>query len=459
MYSSGSKLNFTLNLIAGLLLCFIYGYIAYFIDRSDFSLLILLIGFSFVATYLVLRYSDFTFRQIFGLAIIYRLIFIVSIPQLSQDFFRFFWDGQLLINGINPYLNNVNHFFLENQTDFLYQADILKEGMGDLSAGNYSNYPPVSQLLYAISAFAAQESIMIFLVILRLLLVSFDLVFIYFGKKLLKYLNKDPKTVFLYALNPLCIIEITGNLHLEGVMISLFLISVYFLIKKQFLVSGIILSLSVGTKLISLVALPLMIVFLWRRYTSSLKYKSTLIFLFGFILVLSAQFLPFFNTIFIDNFSESIGLWFGKFEFNASVYYLVRWLGFQVYGYNIIQSYGMIMPLVTIAFFMIIIFKTRPSIASILENFLWMLTVYFLLATTVHPWYILFPLAIGVFTSYRFGLMWSFLVFLSYNAYSTEVFYENLIITTIEYVMLLGFIFYELRRECLLFKFRKKSSA
>lgn len=430
-------------ILVALLSSFVYGYLAYFSERSEFFSLISLYGLAFLSTYLVIEKSSFNFKQLLWLSIIYKLIFIAAIPSLSQDFFRFFWDGQLVIQGVKPYLENVDSYFIKDSPFIIHQAEILRDGMGSLNASNYSNYPPFSQLLYAISAMVAQDSIPIFVIALRILLLGFDLIFIYFAHKILCHFNKNPKALFWYALNPLCILEITGNLHLEGVMIALFVAGVYFLISKKYAFSGLLISLSVGTKLLSLIALPLVFVFLWRTFKSVEKYKNLVIFGLSFSLVLAFQFLPFLSTEFINNFSDTIGLWFGKFEFNASVFYLVRWFGFQVYGYNIIQTYGWVMPIIAIMAFSIILFRQKRTERKVMAKFLWMLTIYFLLSTTVHPWYILFPLALSVFTRFKFALVWSFVVFLSYYAYTDSQVTESMLLISFEYGLLILAIAYD----------------
>jgi len=435
------------HLLLAILCCFAYGYIGYFTARSEFYALILILAFTFTATYFIIQKSQFSFRQLLLLALVYRLVLLFTVPNLSQDFYRFYWDGQLLLEGLNPYLNTVNHYFSENLQRHIAQAELLREGMGDLSAGNYSNYPPFSQFIYAAATWLSPKSIPGFIIALRLILMGFDILFMALAKKLLTALQLNPKLLFWYSLNPLCIIEITGNLHLEGVMIALFITAIYALIKQKYALCGVVLSLSVGTKLLSLVALPLILVFIWRNTESSKKYPQILGLCLGFLATLSLQFWPFLDSTFLGNFSQSIGLWFGKFEFNASIYYIVRWLGYQVYGYNIIQTYGLIMPLLTLLIFALFIYNTKPSIPSILKHFLWMLCIYFLLSTTVHPWYILFPLALGVFTNYKFPLVWSFVVFLSYYAYKSDGFSESGYILCLEYGVLLGVIIYDLLEE------------
>jgi len=425
-----------LALPLSLLLLIVYGILAYFTSRNDFYTLFSLVGFSFFLTYFLIEKTKLSFRKLLGLAVLFRSVFIVSIPFLSQDFFRFIWDGQLLINGLNPYAHTVDFYFETNQYQFIENATLLREGMGALNASNYSNYPPLSQFTYAISAFASQGSILGFIICLRLILIGFDMLFIVFAKKILMHLGKDPKVLFWYVLNPLCILEITGNLHLEGVMIALFVAAVYFLLKYKWILSSVLLSLSVSAKLLSLVFLPLIMKHIYSKLNIKPR-PSMLIYAIVFTLVLAVQFLFFFNPERGTNFLSSVGLWFTTFEFNASFYYLFRWVGYQIVGWNIIKYYGVLFPMVFMGIYALLFFKTKKHLNSLLTTSLLVLTVYFLLSTTIHPWYVLFPLALSVFTTYKYPIVWSFVVFLSYVAYRNGEFQENLIVIAIEYMVFL----------------------
>ncbi|MBL4754212.1 MAG: mannosyltransferase, partial [Flavobacteriales bacterium] len=72
---------------------------------------------------------------------------------------------------------------------------------------------------------------------------------------------------------------------------------------------------------------------------------------------------------------------------------------------------------------------------------------YFLLSTTVHPWYITTLVALSAFTKYQYASLWSFLVLLSYAAYAAQPFQENFYLLGLEYLLLAGFIAYELWRK------------
>ena len=52
----------------------------------------------------------------------------------------------------------------------------------------------------------------------------------------------------------------------------------------------------------------------------------------------------------MNNYLDSIGLWFQKFEFNASLYYIARELGTLFRGYNEIAIIGKITPVIVLIF-------------------------------------------------------------------------------------------------------------
>jgi hypothetical protein len=65
----------------------------------------------------------------------------------------------------------------------------------------------------------------------------------------------------------------------------------------------------------------------------------------------------------------------------------------------------------------------------------------------VHPWYVCLPVALVVFTPYRYAFIWSFTTTLSYAAYQFNPVRENLWLVAAGYIFMIGFAWQELRIE------------
>ena len=423
-----------------------YAAFAYDLDRADFLKLIGLYGALFIMSLKLIQMQKNNFWLLAGAALLLRLVFLFALPNLSQDFFRFIWDGRLIAEGWNPYQYIPNEL-IENSNFSIAQSSELLQGMGDLSAGHYSNYPPLNQLIFGIAGWLSSSSILGSVIIFRLFIILADFGTLIFGSKLLKSLNLPEYRIFWYILNPFVIIEMTGNLHFESVMVFLLILSLYLLRSGKWLWSSIVFGLSISTKLLPLMLLPLLF-----GYFISGKNSYSFLKLVGYYILASltliVSFLPFYSSDVFANFMASIGLWFGKFEFNASIYYVVRWIGFQVKGYNIIETAGKVLPLITIISVLILSFyKRRLDFKSLLMHMLLALSIYLLFSTTVHPWYLAIPLALSIFTEFRYMIVWSAVVMLSYYAYSNPEYQENYWLIAFEYIAVLCVMILELRKQ------------
>lgn len=430
----------------------LYFLFAYFLERSDFLNLLLLYSGLFYAAWKIIQHTKFNFWIWAVIGITARVLFLPSIPNLSQDFYRFIWDGRLLILGINPYMFSPEQLAngLLNATELtsleaISNAKVLIQGMGSLNASHYSNYPPINQLCFALAALFAKTSILGSVIVLRIIIIGADLGILYFGKKLLEKLNLPAKNIFWYFLNPFIIIELTGNLHFEGVMLFFVIWSLYMLDKKRWVLAAILLGVSVSVKLLPLLFLPLFYKYLapeglfkkgfWKMKKFYWLTLATIVFTFA----------PFASKTFISNFSATIGLWFQSFEFNASIYYIIRWIGFQAVGWNIIATVGLILPMVVfICIVLLTVFRKYNTTQKLITGMLLAVSIYFLLATTVHPWYIATPVLLSVFTKYKFPLLWSFMICFSYAAYGANGFNENLLLVAIEYSVVIGVALWEI---------------
>ena len=382
--------------------------------------------------------SKLGFKQILFIAILFRIVLLFMTPNLSDDYFRFIWDGDLISNGKNPYeLKPIDQVFSSPK-----EAVTLKDRTYDKmnSKEYYSVYPPVNQVFFGLVEYASGNNSYQFIVLLRLLLIGFDMGVILLLAKLLKWFSKKKELAVIYALNPLVITELTGNLHFEGVTLFFVLAAMWFLLQKRTVQAGLLYALAICTKLIPILFLPL---FIFR-----MKWKQLFVF-YGvigvFILLL---FLPFMDVNLLDTFGSSISLYFKTFEFNGSLYNMFREIGFQIYGYNQIANIGKIGQVMVLVSAVLIVIKSRRNrdLKSIFKHIVWLLLIYYAFASIVHPWYIIYLLTLSIFTNLRFPLVWSFVVVLSYYAYrDVGAVNESYWLIGFEYLVLLAAVVWDLR--------------
>ena len=425
----------------------LYGVFAYDLVRSDFTKLFIIYCILFVCFYKLTQNNKHNLKLLTWIAFGFRGVFIIAIPNLSQDFYRFIWDGRIILEGFNPYLFTVESFLSIGEYPVV-QAQELYSEMGKLNASHYSNYPPINQLCFIIAGFFAGKSILGSAVVIRILIIAADFGTLYYGKKLLAKLNLPIHNIFWYILNPFIIIELTGNLHFEGVMIFFLIWSLYLLYTKKWIYAAIVFALSVSVKLIPLIFLPLFYQwFVIKKKGSKIDF-SGLKKLVGFYSIIGITilllFAPFYSSQFVSNYMESISLWFQKFEFNASIYYILRAIGYYFSGYNLIAYIGTIIPVFVILYVLYLtFFKLHKNIANLITVMFFALSFYYFTTTTVHPWYIATLLILSIFTNYKFPLVWSFVIILSYLTYSNSENQENLWIISLEYLIVYGFLIYE----------------
>jgi len=446
-----------------------YFFFAYFLERTQFYTVSFLWFSLFGGFYILLKNKKIHFATLVGLAILFRLVFLFATPNLSQDFYRFIWDGRMILNGFNPYLSLPESFIQQNSQP-IAATKTLYEGMGQLNGSHYSNYPPLNQLCFFIAAIFASKSIFGSVIVLRILIILADFGILYFGKKLLERLGLPIKNIFWYLLNPFIIIEMTGNLHFEPIMLLFLVWAFYKLHQQKWIWAAVLFACSVSVKLIPLLFLPLFFQWFVRRNVPSNKVapirKSTaptLIktkwsfyckgirkLLLFYIIILAINillFLPFYSSEFLTNYSSSVRLWFQTFEFNASFYYIFREIGYLFRGYNEIAIIGKITPILTILFLVYLsFFRSNKDGIQLLTAMLFGLSFYYFTATTVHPWYVATPLILSVFTKYRFPIVWSLAVIVTYQAYANNPWKENLWFVFIEYLVVFSFLTYEVFR-------------
>ena len=444
--------------------CVLYFFAGYFLERTAFNQLLFVWFSLFICCYFLIKNSQLRFKDLVGISILFRLVLLFQIPNLSQDFYRFIWDGRMILEGLNPYLS-LPETFIQQGINPVVNSLSLYNGMGELNGSHYTNYPPLHQFCFYIAAIFAGKSIFGSVIVLRSIIILADIGILYFGSKLLKKLQLPVRNIFWYLLNPFIIIEMTGNLHFEPVMLFFLVWALYQLSQKKWVYAAILIACSISVKLIPLLFLPLF--YQWFVTNSPIKkdrqtnrekgskwpppFKGVAKLLIFYTIALTTTvlfFLPFYSSEFINNYTNSVGLWFHDFEFNASFYYLFREIGYLFRGWNEIAIIGKITPILTVLFLVYLtFFRKNDTLKYLIPSLLLGLTFYYFTTTTMHPWYLATLIILSVFTKYRFPIVWSVVIILSYQAYANIPWKENLWFVAIEYIIVFIYLIFELKNK------------
>jgi alpha-1,6-mannosyltransferase len=172
-------------------------------------------------------------------ATLFRLTLLPAAPALSDDIYRYLWDGRVVAAGLNPYLDPPAAPDLAALRDDLH-ARVAHQQVRTI-------YPPVAQALFAMVAASGAG-----VAGLKTLLILADLIAIALLGGLLTRLRLPPARLALYAWNPLVVIEVAWSGHLEPVGVALTLLAAGAIIQKRDLRSTIALTLAALVKILPL---------------------------------------------------------------------------------------------------------------------------------------------------------------------------------------------------------------
>jgi len=177
-----------------------------------------------------------------GVAVILRLLSLPASPGLSDDIYRYMWDGHVQSRGINPYLHA--------------PAEAALDGVGTDYRHLINNselptiYPPISQMVFFGAALAGGS-----LVAMKAMLLLFDGVTILALAAILKHRGIAPARVVLYAWSPLAVLEVGWNGHQDTIGVCLLVLAILAMVKGRPLAAGVAAALSGAAKYIGWIAL------------------------------------------------------------------------------------------------------------------------------------------------------------------------------------------------------------
>jgi len=427
--------RFSIGLLVLIWLLMLIGiyHLGYFAKRVDFNLLFPVFFGLFICLLLFkFLFKEFSWTWIFIGGIVLRLSLLMAIPFWSEDYVRFLWDGELVRMGFNPYLDLPTHFL---QTLGDAQNPYLANLLDLMNSPNYfSVYPPLNQGIFYLAALSADRNPWQGIIVLRILIVLSEIGVFFLLKKLFQAFFIPSNRLIFYWLNPLVILELTGNLHFEGFVLLSLLLAVYLLWQSRLASAGFFWGIAVGIKLLPLMLVPAFLAFAKTRKSNGFWIASFVAILISFAWLLIGD-----SWV---NFLQSLKLYQGKFEFNASIYYLLREVGFWIKGYNTIATLSKILSGITLISILYFSWKRRSeSILELVDLWVLIYLIYLVLQPVVHPWYIIPAFGLSLMTTGRTFLVWTFAAILSYQAYGNSNFEESAVLLILEYGLLSTVIF------------------
>lgn len=299
------------------------------------------------------------FLLIFCLALLCRVLFL-NFPA-AYDVNRYIWEGYIHNQGFNPYLHAPNDPLLSHLVNDIWH-DINHK---DASAC----YPPLVMFLFSILASISQSP-----VFFKSVMVLFDLAVIPVLFILARSRHLDASRLVFYALNPLVLVFIAGEGHLDSVHLFFTCLSLYLLLNNRDTWGFLALGCAIMSKYFAVVLLPFLV--------NGNNWKKSYILLFPFFF-----YLPFWDTG-LNLFSSLVP--FGTImHYNDSLTVVLR----ALFGENAVWAS---LTLLTIALGTIFII-THDPLRSSYQAFGCLL----LLLSTLHPWYLVLMTPFLVFFSSR----------------------------------------------------------
>ena len=142
---------------------------------------------------------------IWTIAVLARLVLLPLTPELSDDIYRYLWDGHVLTHGINPYAYPPAHEAL---------AAIRTPWHGEINHGDIPTiYPPLAQLLFGAVAVTGGT-----ILAAKALWLGFDLGCGVLLQRIANRTGRNPAPVLVWYLwSPLLIVETTWSAHFDAV--------------------------------------------------------------------------------------------------------------------------------------------------------------------------------------------------------------------------------------------------
>lgn len=330
--------------------------------RGAFIALNMLAAF---AVWLLWRRGDVGLRTVVVLALLFRLLYLWLPPVLSDDAFRYIWDGMLQMHGLNPFAYRPD----DTQLAFLHGEAIYDELN---SASYYTVYPPLSQIAFRIGGWFYDLGWQTSYYIIKGVLAACEI-----GALLILARVLPARQLMLYAWNPLVVLVVAGQAHTESIAVLCLVVAWIMARRRRGGWASVGLAAAGLVKLYPFVLLPL----LWRRFGWRSVWPAAL--------TCAVVGLPYYHPDAVTHVLTSLELYVRSFEFNAGVYYAVKEAFEIVTGDDWSKQIGPAFRWLFLASLPVVYVLDRRYDWTFRRAGVVILGLFFVFSTTIHPWYFL----------------------------------------------------------------------
>ena len=217
-------------------------------DMPWFLELVVIQSVIYVAvSWLSLRSGDSRSLLVLGLvfAALFRLAIIFSPPYLSDDIFRYIWDGRVQAAGINPYRYiPAEEPLAQLRDENIYPHINRRETVRTI-------YPPVGQAAFLLIT-RVSESV----TWMKAAMVGFEAIAIWALVALLTSFGFARQRVLIYAWHPLAVWEFAGSGHADALAIAFIALALLARRKNAETLTGVLLACATCVKLFPIVLFP-----------------------------------------------------------------------------------------------------------------------------------------------------------------------------------------------------------
>ena len=328
----------------------------------------------------------------------------------DNDVWRFLWDGHVTTHGISPYRYSPAEVRDSESLESRLLDDDWWEVHDNISFENLVTiYPPVAQALFAVTTSLAPGSVFVF----KLFLVAFDLATCWLLFRLLQHAGAAVGHLVLYAWSPLVLKEIAGSAHFESLTTFLLVLGTWFAVHRAPRRAVLATTAAALTKLAPIVALPLVLARVGRRF---------LLLAVGLTVLVC---IPVFASL--PRWVETTRIFAESWEFNSGPWALLR-AGFDLVTTEHASSLASWTSSVLLLFLLVLAYRgvaSTDDAVSLYGALFTVLAAVVVLSPAVMPWYLIWALPFAALLAAcaesrvmrRLGVLWAALGCLSVLSY------------------------------------------